>query len=275
MTTTVPYPVVEQTLNQHFGYDLLLPSTTSDELVQIKMHKIESTIRDYDEVLERLCMIVGVGPGEVTGSGHWTAITGDLVIQCLSQTSPMPALVAPAGRAMRARHEPSPVMALEARSVVDEPTRPDLVHELRRLSGLTWEQLANVLRVSRRTLHNWANGLPMSRNHEERLARTISVLRAIDRGSANQNRALLFDVAPQGETLLDLLRREDYDAVLKMGGATPKLASPEPAAAFAIPGPKPLPPSVLADAREERIHKSPDKPARWVSTSRVTKIERK
>ena len=39
--------------------------------------------------------------------------------------------------------------------------------ELRRLSGLTWEQLAKLFNVSRRSLHFWASGQPLSRFNEE------------------------------------------------------------------------------------------------------------
>ena len=36
------------------------------------------------------------------------------------------------------------------------------IGELRRLSGLTWDQLARIFSVSRRSLHFWASGKPMT-----------------------------------------------------------------------------------------------------------------
>ena len=36
------------------------------------------------------------------------------------------------------------------------------IAELRRLSGLTWDQLARLFNVSRRALHFWASGKPMT-----------------------------------------------------------------------------------------------------------------
>src|SRR4028119_75314 len=59
--------------------------------------------------------------------------------------------------------------------------------KLRRLSGLTWEQLAKLFNVSRRTLHFWASGQPLSRFNEEQLNRLLEAIQYIDRGSANLN----------------------------------------------------------------------------------------
>ena len=36
------------------------------------------------------------------------------------------------------------------------------IGELRRLSGLTWDQLARLFNLSRRSLHFWASGKPMA-----------------------------------------------------------------------------------------------------------------
>ena len=58
------------------------------------------------------------------------------------------------------------------------------IAELRRLCGFTWDQLARLFNVSRRSLHFWASGKAMSPANEEHLQRVLSVLRRIDRGSA-------------------------------------------------------------------------------------------
>jgi len=63
--------------------------------------------------------------------------------------------------------------------------------ELRRLSGLSWDQLARIMGVSRRALHFWASGKPMARTNEEHLQRVLAAVRSIDRGSAAANRTAL------------------------------------------------------------------------------------
>jgi transcriptional regulator with XRE-family HTH domain len=85
--------------------------------------------------------------------------------------------------------------------------------EVRRLSGLTWEELAQILEVSRRTLHHWANGKPQSAQHEQRLQRLLGVLHHIDRGEAALNRSLLMTAHPAGGLMLDLLRNNQFQEV--------------------------------------------------------------
>ena len=55
------------------------------------------------------------------------------------------------------------------------------VSEFRRLAGLTWEQLARVFGVARRSLHFWASGPPINAGNEEHLRRLLAVLRQADR----------------------------------------------------------------------------------------------
>jgi DNA-binding transcriptional regulator YiaG len=59
------------------------------------------------------------------------------------------------------------------------------INELRRLSGLTWEQLTRLFGVSRRSLHFWASGQPLSRAKEEQLNRLLGAIQFIDRGNAS------------------------------------------------------------------------------------------
>ena len=48
------------------------------------------------------------------------------------------------------------------------------IMELRRLSGLTWEQIATLFNVARRSLHFWASGKPVNAPNEERLRRVLT-----------------------------------------------------------------------------------------------------
>ncbi len=128
--------------------------------------------------------------------------------------------------------------------------------ELRRLSGLTWDQLARIFGVSRRALHFWASGKPMAPSHEEHLQRVLSVLRKIDRGAASANRAALLRVHRDGTIPIDLLAHRDYERALLLLGPgegrpvlSPRL-SREARAARA-----PRPPEELVGALEDRVHR--------------------
>ena len=104
------------------------------------------------------------------------------------------------------------------------------INELRRLSGLTWDQLAKLFNVSRRSLHFWASGQPLSRSNEERLNRLLDAIQYIDRGSANLNRSLLRKPDGNDNPLFDLLiadRYEEFKQLIGTGNAPeePKLGA--------------------------------------------------
>lgn len=145
------------------------------------------------------------------------------------------------------------------------------IHELRRLSGLTWEQLARLCGVTRRALHFWASGKPLKAVHEERLQRLLATVRLIDRGSALDNRRVLLQPGADGILPFDLLIDGEYDAVVKLlgpgEGARAKLArtplSPEARAARSLP-----PPADLVGALQDRVHRDVGK-ARLVRALRT------
>lgn len=159
------------------------------------------------------------------------------------------------------------------------PIRPDrtestrqAVNELRKLSGLTWEQLARLFGVSRRSVHFWASGKPLSEAHEQAVLRVLAILRAADRGDARSNRALLLEsegVASAFE-LLRLGRFVDAAHRLGTGPGLRRLPvtplSPEAAAAR-----KPPPPDELVDALDDRGHRDigRGRPARTVRNERA------
>lgn len=137
-----------------------------------------------------------------------------------------------------------------------EPTRT-AIHELRRLSGLTWDQLARLFEVKRRSLHHWGSGQPLSRKNEERLHRLLAVIRHIDRGAADLNRQALLQPTDDGDLPFDLLVRGEYQAVKDILGHGPgrreiqrKPLSPEAQAArYPV-----FTPEELVDARHEPVH---------------------
>jgi DNA-binding transcriptional regulator YiaG len=131
------------------------------------------------------------------------------------------------------------------------------IAELRRLSGLTWDQLARLFNVSRRSLHFWASGKPMAPSNEEHLQRLLAVVRTIDRGTATANRALLLAAREDGTFPFDMLAIGAYDRVLALLATgegrrvTPSGLSEAERAARTPPRPEDL-----MGALQDRIHPS-------------------
>ncbi|MGB8699747.1 MAG: hypothetical protein WCD18_10055 [Thermosynechococcaceae cyanobacterium] len=131
------------------------------------------------------------------------------------------------------------------------------INELKRLSGLTWEQLAKIFNVSRRSLHFWASGKPISPFNEEHLRRFLATIRYINRGSADLNRSALLEPRHGSMIPLDLLVAGKYEEVKRLLGAgkaveekTLKPLSPEAAAAR-----RPQSPEDLVGALHEPVHR--------------------
>ena len=129
--------------------------------------------------------------------------------------------------------------------------------ELRRLSGLTWDQLAKLFNVSRRSLHFWASGQPLSRFNEEHLNRLLCTIRYIDRGNANLNRSLLLHPDSNGNPLFDLLVAGKHEEFKRIAGSNnaprrPLLGVLSKDAHTAY---MPQNPADLVDALQEPIHR--------------------
>jgi hypothetical protein len=139
--------------------------------------------------------------------------------------------------------------------VASEATRR-AVNELRRRSGLTWDQLAAVFGVSRRSVHFWASGKPLSASNEELLMRFLDLVRNADQGDARRTRtALLESVA--GRSAYDLVLRGRLDEARDLVGrgapiVRPTLRELSPAAKHAR---KPSPPQELVEADGQRVHR--------------------
>lgn len=129
------------------------------------------------------------------------------------------------------------------------------IMELRRLSGLTWEQLATLFDVARRSLHFWASGKAVNAPNEERLRRVLAVVRKADRGFAAMNRALLLEDR-DGVVPFDLLARGEYETFIELVGTRPgrgELKLP-PLSRNALEARKPQPPEELVGALQDRVH---------------------
>lgn len=127
--------------------------------------------------------------------------------------------------------------------------------ELRKLSGLTWDQLAKLFNVSRRSLHFWASGQPLSSFNEENLNRLLGIIQYIDRGSASLNRSLLLRPSSDGRPLFDLLvagEHEEVKLILGSGNA-PERPPLVPLSEDAHTSRMPQNPADLVDALQEPI----------------------
>jgi len=133
--------------------------------------------------------------------------------------------------------------------------------ELRRLSGLSWDQLARIMGVSRRALHFWASGKPMARTNEEHLQRVLAVVRAIDRGSNAANRTALLGAADHESIGVDLLAAHEYDRVVSRASRM---------SASARGARTPRPPAELVAALHDTVHQDAGsgRPARSVRIDR-------
>lgn len=131
------------------------------------------------------------------------------------------------------------------------------IAELRRLSGLTWDQLARLFNVSRRALHFWASGKAMTPGNEEHLQRILAVLRKVDRGSVAANRTALLAVRDDGIIPFDLLTEGRYDgAIAVLGGSEGVVRARSPRMSMdAKVARTPRPPEELADALQDRVHR--------------------
>ena len=142
----------------------------------------------------------------------------------------------------------------------------EAIMEIRRRSGLTWEELGDLFDVSRRSVHHWANGKPVTTSHDRMIHRMLAAVRHLDRGDQASTRALLLAVDQgMGVSALDLLKHGRFDEVMGRVAGVPAL---EPhrvplsraarAARAARDARRPQAPVLLLGAEQER----PDVPAR-------------
>jgi hypothetical protein len=108
--------------------------------------------------------------------------------------------------------------ASEAPAIVTGFRVRDGIFELRRLSGFTWDELADLLSVTRRSLHLWANGGPINTSNEKRVRDVLVTMRKLDRGTAHENRSLLIAPQPGGGVFSDLLRGQRFEEALARAG---------------------------------------------------------
>ena len=87
------------------------------------------------------------------------------------------------------------------------------VRKLHDSSGLTWEQLARLFGVSRRAVHNWANGGRMTDFHAGLLSRLTRVIDQLPAADAASRRAYLLAPGEDGHSLYEHVRAQLAESV--------------------------------------------------------------
>lgn len=158
---------------------------------------------------------------------------------------------------------------------IDKSTNADAISELRLLTGFTWDQIARLFSVSRRSVHLWASGETMSSDNEEHLHRLLGVVKRADRGRAEDNRAaLLSSDGPSNLCAFDLLVNGDYEGAsvalgIPLGGSYGNAWNFIPSSK-ALSERAPLAPDVLLSARQDDRPLNPRR-ARAVNYRKVTR----
>jgi transcriptional regulator with XRE-family HTH domain len=146
------------------------------------------------------------------------------------------------------------------------------VHEIRRLSGLRWEELAALFGVSRRSVHHWASGKVVSSANEDLIRQVLVLVRAYNRGEARKTRDFLLSPGAGGLSPFDHIRARSFEQL----AAVPSLATPavarslEPLSDKARTTLRPPPPHALLDTINDGRPVVPTK-ARLARVRRVPK----
>jgi hypothetical protein len=156
---------------------------------------------------------VSASPFAFVGKVGMGVLVGVLWVTAPATTSSASTVVD--GRFARAAMQTSPGLPVQSS---DGRSAASSLAEVRRLAGLTWEQIARLFGVTRRAVHSWASGGAMSAANDERLHRTLAVMRRIDRGSSDVNRTLLFSSPGGGMTAFDMLVQGDFESVAEYLG---------------------------------------------------------
>ena len=172
------------------------------------------------------------------GSAKATS-TGETIVLCSERTA--------AGPIGQIEHAPAESTA-------------EAVMEIRRRSGLTWEELGDLFDVSRRSVHHWANGKSVTASHDRTIRRMLAAVRHLDQGDQVGTRALLLAVdQAMGVSTLDLMKDGRFDEAMgRVAGAPAPGPYHTPLSHAARDARRPKAPALLLGAEQER----PDVPAR-------------
>jgi len=152
-----------------------------------------------------------------------------------------------------------PVSASESQEPADSDvvSSAQRIMSLKRLSGLTWEQVGRLFGVDRRSVHYWASGRSLGPGNEEWLGRLLSLLKTIDRGAATENRNLLLTPLEDGRLPLDLLGEGHFGFLLEALGRGPGRREPKKMILSEAEraARRPPAPEILVGALQDPLHK--------------------
>ena len=138
-------------------------------------------------------------------------------------------------------------------SIADSIPTSRAVFEIRRRSGLDWDELAVLLGASRSDVCDWANGRIRSTHIKTVVLCTLAAIQHIDRGSSKDTRSFLLNVdETTGTSVLDLLSAGRFDEVMAIPG---RIVPPRPRPALSKEAKmlrRPEPPMLLLDADHSR-----------------------
>lgn len=199
---------------------------------------------------ENTSVILGL-PGTSAGGN---LIVKSLRIICVAGALSIPGTHSTSSAAQAPRE---PIVQTDSGLTVEEVRSGSAeVMELRRLSGMTWGQLALLFDVTPRTLHFWASGKRLTPSNEEKLGRVVATIRQIDRGSAQENRDALFRIQSDGIRPIDLIHMGDYaDAIRRLGETRFQRPVLVPLSTEARSWRAPMNPSDLTNALQTNVHR--------------------
>lgn len=151
-------------------------------------------------------------------------------------------------------------------------TTAEAILEIRRKSGLTWEELGDLFDVSRRSVHHWANGNVVSAGHERVIRAMLAAIRRLDCGEANATRALLLSSNGGIRSTLDCLKDGRFDEAVAHAPIRSTTQPPRvPLSPAAVAARRPPAPTLLLEADQTRPE-VPTKPrlARALRTPKAT-----
>lgn len=103
--------------------------------------------------------------------------------------------------------QPSTLAAIPVQPAptLDQSAVPGMLQRLRRLSGLSWGEIARAVGVSRRTIHNWLAGARVAGVHLTRLLELGRVVDNVSTGSVEATRTAMMRPSADGRSILDEL----------------------------------------------------------------------
>lgn len=99
--------------------------------------------------------------------------------------------------------------------------------EIRTRAHLTWNELATIFGVNRRSLHFWARGARPSPENAERIASVLHVIRRFDAGDPDRTHAQLVLPRWEGGSIIQLLSQGQDARILKLASrSAPDVGAP-------------------------------------------------